>query len=87
MDTKMTSDVAPAAAGPRPFEEVKDEIVAKLRQKYIEEKRDEFLHRIRDDASTSVHEDNIRSLVVLAPDPSLASKPGTAQAPAPMPAK
>jgi len=75
------------AAGPRPFEEVKDEIVAKLRQKYIEEKRDQFLLHIRDDASVSVHEDNIRSLVVLAPDPSLANTPGSTQAPAPAPSK
>lgn len=65
-------------AGPRPFEDVKDEIIGKLRQKYIEDKRNEFLLRIRDDAAINVHEDSVRSLVVLAPDPSLANDRGKA---------
>jgi len=40
----------------KPFDEVRDEIVAELRAKYVEEQRDVALNRIKDDPKTTFNE-------------------------------
>jgi peptidyl-prolyl cis-trans isomerase C len=57
------------AAAPRPFEEVRDLILAEVRKKYVDEQREAALASIRDDPNVKLDREAIDALYVRAPAP------------------
>jgi len=68
LDGRKESTVAP-------FEQVRDQIVADLRARYVDEQRDAFLGRIRNDPANTINEPVVEQLVAKA----RTGKPGLAK--------
>lgn len=69
-------------ASVRHYEEVRGEILAELKRKYVDEQRDAFVNGIRGDPSTKVDRAAIDALIVR---PDLKAAPRAGQAPPPVP--
>jgi peptidyl-prolyl cis-trans isomerase C len=70
-------------AGIKPYEQVREQIVGEMRQKYIADNRDRYLVAIREDPKTSVHQGDVDALYVPPPDPETLKRLNTAPPPTP----
>lgn len=52
----------------RPFDEVKKEILGEMRNKYVAEKRDEFIMKLRNDPTMVMYDHDVDALVTKGPD-------------------
>jgi peptidyl-prolyl cis-trans isomerase C len=52
------------AAAPRPFDEVKDQILGELKQKHVDEAREAAITRLRNDPTIRAHREAIDALVI-----------------------
>ena len=68
----------------RPFEEVRDSIVAGMKKTYVDQQRDAVLNTVRNDPTTRINDEEVKALVehTMAPTEHSDSPPG---APAPPP--
>jgi peptidyl-prolyl cis-trans isomerase C len=61
------------APAPRPYEEVRDTILAELRQKFVNDQRDSAIGRLRADPALRANADAINALIIRV-DPDVARR-------------